>query len=309
MKFFLDSTHLKRRVAAGSFVIAAAMIAPQTLAHSVDERVKQLENQLRVIQNQLNQIKAESKKDLEQATQAKDTAIQARDTAIQAKDKAVAATEQANLAVSRGDRQDRKSRMLFFRGGFAHAAQGRNGVTLQSNVAPLGAQEQGDKDAWYVGAGIDWRLTRDVWGVMSRTDVFAELMFEYKRFGGQQGNVLANSPTQLAGPVIGATVADNPRNVTVSQFTLTAAPKIKFLEGSKLRPWIIPAGLAIHVISPPSESITVLTPGVMFAAGADYNIWKDFYVGLDARYHVTGGKHDGVNVDGLTAGGYLGIGF
>lgn len=303
MNYFLDSTRLKFRVAAGSFVIAAAMIAPQALAHSVDERVKQLENQLRVIQNQLNQIKSESKKELEQATQAKDTAIQARDTAIQAKDKAVEATEQATLAVTRGDRQDRKSRMLFFRGGFAHAMHGRNGVTLQSNVAPLGAQEQGDRDAWYVGAGFDWRLTRDVWGAMARTDVFAELMFEYKRFGGQQGNVLANSPTQLAGGAL------NPRNVTVSQFTLTAAPKIKFLEGSKLRPWIIPAGLAIHVISPPSESITVLTPGVMFAAGADYNIWKDFYVGLDARYHITGGKHDGVNIDGLTAGGYLGIGF
>lgn len=303
MNYFLDSTRLKFRVAAGSFVIAAAMIAPQALAHSVDERVKQLENQLRVIQNQLNQIKSESKKELEQATQAKDTAIQARDTAIQAKDKAVEATEQATLAVTRGDRQDRKSRMLFFRGGFAHAMHGRNGVTLQSNVAPLGAQEQGDRDAWYVGAGFDWRLTRDVWGAMARTDVFAELMFEYKRFGGQQGNVLANSPTQLAGGAL------NPRKVTVSQFTLTAAPKIKFLEGSKIRPWIIPAGLAIHVISPPSESITVLTPGVMFAAGADYNIWKDFYVGLDARYHITGGKHDGVNIDGLTAGGYLGIGF
>ena len=50
-------------------------------------------------------------------------------------------------------------------------------------------------------------------------------------------------------------------------------------------------------------------PGVVFAGGAEYRIWKDFYAGVDARYHITGGKKDGINVDGLTAGGYLGIGF
>ena len=42
---------------------------------------------------------------------------------------------------------------------------------------------------------------------------------------------------------------------------------------------------------------------------AEYQVWKDIYAGIDAHYHVTGGKKDSVNVDGLTAGGYLGIGF
>jgi len=45
------------------------------------------------------------------------------------------------------------------------------------------------------------------------------------------------------------------------------------------------------------------------SGGAEYRVWKDFYAGVDARYHITGGKKDGINVDGLTAGGYLGIGF
>ena len=97
--------------------------------------------------------------------------------------------------------------------------------------------------------------------------------------------------------------------VNVSQFTLTASPKIKFFEGSRFRPWIIPAGLGIHVISPPSESITVLIPGVMFGIGADYRIWKNFFVGVDGRYHLTSGRTDGIKIDGMTAGGYLGIGF
>jgi len=63
------------------------------------------------------------------------------------------------------------------------------------------------------------------------------------------------------------------------------------------------------VISPPSESITVLIRGVMFGAGAGYRIWRDFFVGVGARYHLTGGRIDGVKIDGVTAGAYPGIGF
>ena len=76
---------------------------------------------------------------------------------------------------------------------------------------------------------------------------------------GVPGNVLANEPTQLAGRAL------NPRGVTVKSVYFDSSAKIKFLQGSKFRPWIIPAGLAIHVISPPSESITYVNPGIMFA--------------------------------------------
>jgi hypothetical protein len=53
----------------------------------------------------------------------------------------------------------------------------------------------------------------------------------------------------------------------------------------------------------------VLNPGLMFGGGADYRLWKDIFIGVDARYHLTGGASDGVNTDGYTAGGYIGIGF
>ena len=46
-----------------------------------------------------------------------------------------------------------------------------------------------------------------------------------------------------------------------------------------------------------------------FGAGIDYRIWKSFFVGADARYHLTNGRTDGIRIDGVTAGGYLGIGF
>ena len=97
--------------------------------------------------------------------------------------------------------------------------------------------------------------------------------------------------------------------VTVTQFTLSASPKIKFMEGSNFRPWVIPAGFAFHVISPPSDGVSYTTVGVQFAAGADYKVWKDIYVGSDIRYHLTSNATDGVNVDGMTAGGYVSLGF
>jgi len=81
------------------------------------------------------------------------------------------------------------------------------------------------------------------------------------------------------------------------------------MKGSKFRPWVIPVGLELNVISPPSDAITVLNPGLGFGAGADYNLWKDIHIGADARYHLSLDDVDGVDTDGVTAGGYIGFGF
>ena len=288
-------------VIVGSFAIAAATAAPQASAHSVQQLEDQLQIQLNAIQKQLDELKSQSRQEAQKVKQIEQTTNQ---TEQEVKEIKQANSDMEERYAPDEGRTGRKNRMLFFRGGFTHAMQNRNGSSIRSEVAPIGAQDQASKDGFYVGAGLDWNLTNNVWGAMPRTSIFAELMFEYKEFGNRvQGNPLANAPTQLAGGSL------NPRNVTVSQFTLSAAPKIKFFEGSKLRPWIIPGGLAIHVISPTSESVTYLTPGVMFGAGVDYNIWKSFYLGIDARYNLTTGKADGVRVDGMTAGGYVGIGF
>ncbi len=286
-------------------ITSVLLYAPQVAAHdrarALERKVQELENMLRAVQGELQQIKADSRAEAERAIQAQDTAIQARDTAIQAKEQVMAATESIDLV---SERVDRKNRMLFFRGGFTHAMERRDGSSIRSDVAPVGAQDQADTNGWYVGAGFDWSLTRDAWGMLPGAQIYAELMFEYKNFSNHVlGNALANNPTILAGGAL------NPRSVTVSQFTLTAAPKIKFMEGSKIRPWVIPMGLAMHVVSPTTESITYLVPGVMFGAGIDYNIWKDFFIGIDGRYQLTAGKSDGVKVDGMTVGGYMGIGF
>ena len=232
--------------------------------------------------------------------------------------------------------------MIFFRGGYARNDSKRDdlltgnqfgGDTPNVITGVLGGNKT-VKDAWYIGAGFDFGLTDDIWGIMPNTEVDAELMFEYKNFGAKHfknNPAIVNgsiNPSPQNGPLCtliqfastdelngvvgsGANGAGtrNCNSVTVSQFTLTAAPKFKFLKGSKFRPWIIPFGLGIHVISPPSNGVTYITPGVMFAGGAEYAIWKDIKLGADVRYHYTGSELDGVNANGLSAGGYLGIGF
>ncbi len=303
MKNIFNKTRSVLRVSLILFLFAIAA-SPQALAHdAAAKRIKELEDQLKTMhsnmqvmqsgmqamQGELEKLRSESS----QVTQ-KVEHIQQNEQKIQ----------QASSAKTVEVKEKNKNNMVFFRGGFAHNTQHHNGLTFQSNVVPAGAQDRPDKNAWYFGAGFDWNLTNDAWGMAPKTSVLAELMFEYKEFSSHvQGNALANIPTQLVGG------AENPRNVTTTQVSIYASPKIKFREGARFRPWIIPAGFGIHIISPPGESGSFFIPGVVFGGGAEYRIWKDFYAGIDARYHVTGGKKDGVNVDGLTAGGYLGIGF
>ena len=294
MKHF-EKTRQAISVAVASLAIVMATVAPQVSAQdartqALERSLKELEASLQAVRNELNQIKSESARETQKLMK-----IEERSASIEKRQalEAQKVSKIEEVAASAEKRQNSKNHMLFFRGGFARSDDLRNGVSIQSGGAG-GAGGQAGRDAWYIGAGFDFNLTNDVWGLMPKTSVMSELMFEYKEFGSKvRGNALLPPGS----------------GVNVSQFTLTAAPKIKFLEGSSFRPWIIPAGLGIHVISPPSESITVLIPGVMFGAGADYRIWKDLYVGVDARYHLTSGRTDGVKIDGLTAGGYLGIGF
>ena len=277
----------KTKLALGvATAVAALSVAPQAAASDVQQlesKVEQMAEMLRAMQDELNAVKSSANRADPQVQELNDWMAAEKSKPVKA---------------------DTRDNMVFFRGGYAHMDNDRPGVSIDSIVAPVGAQDRANQDGWYIGAGFDFSLNDNLFGLMDGTEILAELMFEYKQFADDvKGNALANAPTMLAVPV------SNPLNVTVSQFTLSAAPKIKFMKGSSFRPWVIPFGLAMHVISPPSESITVFTPGVMFGAGVDYNLWEDIYVGLDARYHLTGGSADGVKTDGLTAGGYLGIGF
>ena len=50
------------------------------------------------------------------------------------------------------------------------------------------------------------------------------------------------------------------------------APKLKFNDESKVRPWVIPIGQDFRVISPPSNQTQYLDIGMMFGAGIEYQV-------------------------------------
>ncbi len=79
---------------------------------------------------------------------------------------------------------------VFFRGGYAGLNSGRGGelFTDGHNVA---GQNNGT-GGYYIGAGTDLMLTRDMWGMMKSIGIVGEIGVEYKRFNSQ---TVANSDT------------------------------------------------------------------------------------------------------------------
>jgi opacity protein-like surface antigen len=275
-------------VALATLTMATALVSPQAAAkhkvakhksvatYAAPSKTDLMEAQLRSMQDEIASLRAQVN------STAPVTAVDAQK--VQELDARMATVETTSTKLIQ--KEKRKDNMVFFRGGYQYYEKQRNGGTLYTNTPSFSGN-----DAWYVGAGFDFSLADDLWGAMHGTEVLAELMFDYKQVGTKAPNGLLL------------------QQATVNQFTLAASPKVKFLKGSAFRPWLIPVGLEVNVVSPPSSAITVLNPGMQFGAGADYNLWKNLYLGGDVRYHYAPGTVDGVNTNGVSAGGYLGIGF
>jgi hypothetical protein len=162
---------------------------------------------------------------------------------------------------------------VFFRGGFAATTSARGGELFTDGHDTAG--QNGGTNGYYVGAGTDLMLTRDVWGMMKDIGIVGEIGVEYKRFNSK---IVANSDTKTVTGVSNGGL----NKVQMTMLTVDVAPKIKFMQGSDFIPWIIPVGLDFHVISPPSNQTQYLDIGVQFGAGAEYRIWKD-----DSIWHQT----------------------
>lgn len=315
-------TKLVLGIATATLTMGAALVSPQAMAHKSSKKhhhhssyatpsyskVDALEAQVRAMQDELAALRSQQAAPVSSVDSAK----------VEELDQWMASVKAAPVI------EKTKDNMMFFRGGYGHANGTRGGTLDPTSVPGVGASVNGvavgsiaDKDAWYMGAGFDFSLNNNLFGLMDDTEVLAELMFDYKELGrrGQNGlsvqevgvvNTLPNGAGAAGNFFLPAA---NTKTATVNQFTLAASPKIKFLKGSAFRPWLIPVGFEINVVSPPSDAITVLSPGMQFGLGADYKIWKDIYVGADARYHQSLGSIDGVRTNGVTAGGYIGLGF
>ncbi|MGH8558568.1 MAG: hypothetical protein ACRESZ_14140 [Methylococcales bacterium] len=288
-------------IAGGSIAAALSVFTPQAMAaDSVDMelKIKQMEESLLMMRQELDAVRQE--KDIQRVD-----ALEERVTMVELSD----------------DYVKKYNSTIFFRGGFQHMT---NGTRVNESFSDfwaksnrIGPENGGNRDAWYIGAGIEHTLSEDLFGMWDGADLLGEINFQWARYGSKNG--LINEAGFGAGavravPIAGVVLGVNPdagtnlTGVTISQFTLSASPKIKFLPDSALRPWIIPVGLDIHVISPASNSATVLMAGMQFGGGLEYSLWKNIVVGADARYHWAQ-KIDGSDPRYWQAGGYLGFKF
>ncbi len=214
--------------------------------------------------------------------------------------------EQKTLSSSPGAEQE-TGNMVFFRSGGAWATSDRSNE-VETDVFSFNGSNDGDS-GYYVGAGLDLVLTKDIWDLFPGTWVLGEIGVEFKRFNSKK--VQQAVPTTCDFATGGAACTgsrNNKEKVQITMLTVNVAPKIMFMEGSRFRPWIIPAGLDFHVISPPSNDTTVLDIGVQFAVGAQVRVWKALHLGVDGRFHLATGQTDTTNNFG-TAGAYFGIAF
>ena len=214
--------------------------------------------------------------------------------------------EQKTLSHNPGAEQE-TGNMVFFRGGGAWATSDRSNEVF-TDVFGFNGSNSGDS-GYYVGAGLDLVLSKNMWGMMSETWALGEIGVEFKRFDSKK--VQQAVPTTCDFATGGAACTGRrlkKERVQVTMLTVNVAPKIMFFEGSRIRPWIIPAGLDFHVISPPSNDTTVLDIGVQWAVGAQVRVWKAIHLGIDGRFHLATGQTDTTNNFG-TAGAYLGIAF
>jgi hypothetical protein len=199
------------------------------------------------------------------------------------------------VCVAQADETMGLGNQVSFRGGWAGLTSNRANELFTDVGGTTGVNNS--SSGYYVGGALDLLLSHDVWGMVQHTWALGEIGVEFKRWNSQ---TVTNSTLLVGNPT--------PAKVQLTMLTVDIAPKIKFWEGERLRPWIIPVGLDFHVISPPSNQTTVLDIGVQFGAGADYRLYKAFVVGVDGRFHLASGATNTTNNFG-TVGGYVGISF
>jgi hypothetical protein len=293
----MKKTRIILGTALATLTMTAVMVSPQAAAkeserHHADRmaqfdsnKEKVLEAQLQAMQDEILSLRAAVNAAASAKTVDKDT-------------KKVQELDEWMVSVKNAPKTERnmtKDNMLYFRGGYTMNDQSMVATTnYNSDLGATGSK--GHSDGWNFGAGVDFNLHDDLFGLMKGAEVLGELDLNYVDLGTFQSAILPGIPTATA---------------TQSMLRISTSPKIKFMKGSKFRPWVIPVGFTFNIISPPSQSntITELKPGMNFGTGMDYNIWKSLYIGADVRYYLATSSLDGTNANGLTAGGQLGFGF
>ncbi len=296
-----SKTQLALSIAAAS--LSVAIVAPAQAADSKAERVadaaarktEALESQMQQMAEQMQAMQAELSRVKSSSAQAS-----AESAKVQELDNWMASVKAAPEA------NRSKDNLVAVRGGWTTLDQDRGSSTFPTHKGAFLSDNQ-NNDGFYFGGAFDFNVNNDLFGLMDGTSFGIELGIEYAQYGTGHNTLTQGYYTNAAGA--GQFVSTDNTSATDARLRINASPKIKFMHGSKLRPWIIPVGLDINILGVPSNAVSVLNAGMNFGAGVDYEIWRGIVIGADTRYHYSTSTLDGTPTDGLNAGGYVGFKF
>lgn len=184
---------------------------------------------------------------------------------------------------------------VFYRYGFSSLSENRGSQTFTDTGGANGKND--DDSGTGLGAGLDLKLMNCP--LIESNALLGEIFVDYNRFSHKK---VANAIDVV---VAGDTTQ---KEVSVSELAVVIAPKYRFGGLGNFRPWIIPAGLAFLVNSPPSNTTNYLDVGYHAGVGAEYQIIKELAVGVDYRYTVGAGDPQ-LHVKYTSLGLNLGINF
>ncbi len=301
----IKKTKIALGIATASLTMAGVLVSPQAAAQTEAEMIASAAaKKTAALEAQVNEMATMMEAMQAELGRVKATSTSSDSIKVQELDQWMASVKGSSSHVVE------KNHIFSVRGGWMHMDNHR-GAEGGGVVAGLGEDvltSDVDDDAFYYGGAIDFNMNNDLFGLMDGVSFGIELGIEYSELGDKEDSGLDNVITTLAGTAP-APGLDVQQTVTVNMLRVSAAPKIKFMHGSKLRPWIIPVGIDFNIISPPSDAVTVLNTGMQFGAGVDFDLFAGIVAGLDGRYHWTPDDIDGVDTDGFTLGGSVGFRF
>ncbi len=313
----IKKTKIALGVATATLAMAGALVSPQAMAQTQAEQTAALQSQVNEMAVMMKAMQAE----LTRVKAVANDVATADTEKVQELDQWMASVKGSPASLGSKDHQ------FSVRGGWMHMNdnRGSDGILSNGNAAPghpFGLGEDiltspVDQDAFYYGGAFDFTMNNDLFGLMDGVSFGIEFGLEYSELGDRETSGLSALVTALdSAQSVGGTptatlvpAGNYQQGVTVNMLRINASPKLKFMHGSKLRPWIIPVGIDFNIISPPSDAVTVLNTGMNFGAGADYELLPGIVLGVDGRYHWTPDDIDGVDTDGFTLGGSVGFKF
>jgi len=207
---------------------------------------------------------------------------------------ALASCITAGLAAA--DEEAQYNNQVFFRGAYSALTTNRGGEIFTDTLATGNANSS--RGGWSMAAGLDLSMMEmeDMGGARVMGEIFAE----FSQFSDQ--NVV-----NAAQALLGTTVV---RQVNVTSLNVTIAPKVRFddLGSGRIRPFVVPVGLAFLVNSPPSNTTSYLDLGMQFGAGVDGLVVDRISVGADLRYNHSFTQSQ-TNNSYWSTGVYAGINF